>query len=224
MGLSSDPIGCAEAGAHGDARARGREPPGRRSARARRAPRRARSGARTGWSARWRSRRRTSCGRAGPTTITSAPRATASSTRAAPTSRAWRSVVSSRQPRLVGHGLGQVEDRRGRLVVAGDVLVQVVRPVDLDDVHAGQGALGLAGKLAGDAHHERVGGAAVEADDDASRGDLGQRTSAGTIPPPTRGPRTPRSSAGPSGGVRRRPRPCGGWLAAHRTRVGRAPS
>ena len=109
-----------------------------------------------------------------PTMIRSAPMAAASSTRAAPTSRACSRVVSSLQPVLVGHRLGQVEDGGGRLVVAGDVLGEVVRPVDLDDVDAGQAALGRADELAGRAHHEGVGRAAVEADDDASRGGWGR--------------------------------------------------
>ena len=81
-------------------------------------------------------RRRTACGTAGPTTSRSAPRSMASSTSAAPTSRAWSSTGSSVTFAVLGDRLGHVEDALGLLGPTGDVGVERQRPVDLDDVDA----------------------------------------------------------------------------------------
>mgnify|MGYP003693540867 CR=1 FL=1 len=88
---------------------------------------------RRGRSVRWRSRRRTSCGRAARRRSGRGAHGGRLVDRAAPTSRAWRSVVSSRQPVLSAIVSARSQDRRRRLVVAGDVLGQGRRPIDLDD-------------------------------------------------------------------------------------------
>ena len=76
-----------------------------------------------------------------PRTIRSASRSTASSTIAAPTSRAWSRTGSRRLLRLLGDRLGEVEHALDLLGSAGDVGVERQRPVDLDDVDRDQ--LGL---------------------------------------------------------------------------------
>ena len=101
-----------------------------------------------------------------PRTIRSAPRSVASSTIAAPTSRAWSRTGSRRCFELSATVLGHVQHALDLLGAAGDVGVQRQRPVDLDDVDRDQLRLGVARGIGGEADDPRIARPAVEGDDD----------------------------------------------------------
>ena len=152
-----------------------------------------------------------------PTTIRSACSATASSTRAAPTSRAWMSVVSSRQP-----ALSAMVSARSRTAAAASLSLAMSSDRSCDQSTSTMwtpARLPLVGprKLARGSDHECIGGAAVEADDDTSRGGLGRGHR------PERYHRWQAASAGRVRSARGRFRlwPARGWLA--RRHIGLAP-
>ena len=106
----------------------------RRRARGRRRRGRARSSGHMGSCVPSRNHPRNACGMAGPTMTASASRETASSTSAAPMSRAWSSWRAHLDVGLLGRTLGEVEHPRGLLPARPHVVIQVVLPVDLHDV------------------------------------------------------------------------------------------
>ena len=99
--------------------------------------------------------------------MASASSETASSTSAAPMSRAWRSWRLERHLLALGDVLGEVEHPRGLLALGDEVVVEVVPPVDLDDVDRHELGLVRPRELAAEVDDARVHRSAVEAEDSA---------------------------------------------------------
>ena len=95
------------------------------------------------------------------------PARSASSTIAAPTSRAWSRTGSSRTFEFLGDGLRAVEHALDLLGSPGDVGVEGQRPVDLDHVDGDQLALRQACQFGDEADDPRVARATVEGDERA---------------------------------------------------------
>ena len=99
----------------------------------------------------------------------SASSETASSTSAAPTSRAWSRTRL--EARLGGLGdLGDVEDARGLLRLTGHVGVEWEGPVDLDDMDGDQLDVAALGERRDEADDPGVARAAVQGDHRAGEG------------------------------------------------------
>ena len=69
----------------------------------------------------------------------------------------------------LGDALGKVEHCRGRLVFAGQLVGQLVAPIDLDDVDRDELGRDRLGELAAKGDDELVGRPAVEAEDGLSK-------------------------------------------------------
>ena len=128
-----------------------------------------------------------------PSTRRSASRSLASSTRAAPTSRAWRRTGSSCIFAASATDLGSVENLLRLVGAAGDVGVERKRPADLDDVDGDQLRADGPGELRGHADDALVTGSSGEREDGSpedGRVGFGHRCG--------RPPRLGRGTAGPA--------------------------